>query len=365
MDIIDQKNKLKDIIILTLIDSLAEVYSYNSGISKDVIKDKMITKLDSFKIIDIDKDNINLNKMKDRMLTLITDDFMGDIVKQESSISLFNNYQDIKLIGSGGFSNVYQVFNDLDNNKYAIKKIGILSDFYETVKEIRTMAILNHPNIVRYYTSWIEVKNTNKKLEYFNNNLLLDKTNLNNDNLNNDNSYDSVASEYSEDDYDKFIFIQMELCKEDLKTYLSKNKLSKEKKMNIINQIIDGLKYIHENEIFHRDLKLSNIFIGNDNKIKIGDFGLATKIYDIKYDEVGTYGYIAPEILSGSKYSYEADYYSLGVIILEIMMDFNTNMEKVLTIQKILDGKIDFNIDNNIKSLILKLININPNKRKI
>ena len=68
-----------------------------------------------------------------------------------------------------------------------------------------------------------------------------------------------------------------------------------------MNQMLLGVKYLHDNKIIHRDLKLGNIFLNDNMEIKLGDFGLATKV---DYDEerkrtlCGTPNYIAPEVLT-------------------------------------------------------------------
>ena len=100
-----------------------------------------------------------------------------------------------------------------------------------------------------------------------------------------------------------------------------------------------------------------------DNIIKIGDFGLAISIYDVNTEEVGTYGYIAPEILEGNKYTFKSDLYSLGIIFLEIFKNFKTNMEKVLCIKNIKKNNILELEDENIKKIIINLLNSNPEKR--
>lgn len=45
-----------------------------------------------------------------------------------------------------------------------------------------------------------------------------------------------------------------------------------------MKQILDGVLYLHENGIIHRDLKLGNLFLNEDIEVKIGDFGLAARI---------------------------------------------------------------------------------------
>ena len=60
-----------------------------------------------------------------------------------------------------------------------------------------------------------------------------------------------------------------------------------------------GCEYLHSNKIIHRDLKLGNVFLNDDLEIKIGDFGLATKVDfdgEKKKTLCGTPNYIAPEV---------------------------------------------------------------------
>jgi len=73
-----------------------------------------------------------------------------------------SDFREISLIGQGGFGSVYRVENLLDGGLYALKKIHFISltphsPLYEKVlKEVRSLASLDHPNIIRYYQSWVE-----------------------------------------------------------------------------------------------------------------------------------------------------------------------------------------------------------------
>ena len=64
-------------------------------------------------------------------------------------------------------------------------------------------------------------------------------------------------------------------------------------------QIIDGVKYLHSCNVIHRDLKLGNIFLTKNMVVRLGDFGLATRLSFANEKETicGTPNYIAPEIL--------------------------------------------------------------------
>lgn len=73
-------------------------------------------------------------------------------------------------------------------------------------------------------------------------------------------------------------------------------------------QLASGLSYLHQNQIVHRDIKSSNIFITGDGCLKIADFGLAS-ILDpdspLSAERVGTPGYMAPEIMKEHSSGYE------------------------------------------------------------
>ena len=96
----------------------------------------------------------------------------------------------------------------------------------------------------------------------------------------------------------------------------------------IVLQMLRGVNHLHRLSIMHRDLKPANLLIGNDGMIKIADFGLA-RIYDDgginahsnMTNNVVTRWYKAPELLLGSKnYDFKIDIWSLGLIIIELLI---------------------------------------------
>lgn len=67
-------------------------------------------------------------------------------------------------------------------------------------------------------------------------------------------------------------------------------------------QICCSVKYLHSHRVIHRDLKLGNLFLNDKMEVKIGDFGLASKLEfdgEKKRTICGTPNYIAPEVLEG------------------------------------------------------------------
>lgn len=60
-----------------------------------------------------------------------------------------------------------------------------------------------------------------------------------------------------------------------MKDYIAIRNRDRRENLAIFKQLISGVKHIHFNGLIHRDLKPANVFLGQDNKLKIGDFGLA------------------------------------------------------------------------------------------
>ena len=76
------------------------------------------------------------------------------------------------------------------------------------------------------------------------------------------------------------------------------------------------LHYLQKQKIIHRDLKPSNIMIDNKGYFKVIDFGIATDITGKDYacSTIGTFHYMAPEVIKGENYNNAIDYWSVGII---------------------------------------------------
>ncbi|KAH9802018.1 mitogen-activated protein kinase kinase 2 [Citrus sinensis] len=89
----------------------------------------------------------------------------------------------------------------------------------------------------------------------------------------------------------------------------------------ICEQVLKGLLYLHhEKHIIHRDLKPSNLLINHRGEVKITDFGVSAIMASTSGQAntfVGTYNYMSPERISGGKYGYKSDIWSLGLVLLE------------------------------------------------
>ncbi|MCS6961072.1 MAG: serine/threonine protein kinase [Deltaproteobacteria bacterium] len=110
-----------------------------------------------------------------------------------------------------------------------------------------------------------------------------------------------------------------------LREYLKQKPLSFEVKLEIFKKIIEGLIALHDKNIIHRDIKLSNILYDPEEHIpKIGDLGIA-KVGDLmatsQADFIGSATHMAPEIWRGEQVTVKADIYSLGVLAYELFAD--------------------------------------------
>ena len=138
-------------------------------------------------------------------------------------------------------------------------------------------------------------------------------------------------------------------------------------------EICEGIQYIHNKKIIHRDLKLNNIFLTKDNHIKIGDFGMSNILYNESQSKTNkeTFFYLIPEIINGQSYDYKSDIWNLGIILYQLtqlkhpFIDDNISIEKRMN--NIKKGKysdfVNKNYSERLLNLIKNILKVNPNER--
>jgi eukaryotic-like serine/threonine-protein kinase len=159
-----------------------------------------------------------------------------------------------------------------------------------------------------------------------------------------------------------------------LENVLDKSKVSLPNSIQIIQQVCLALQAIHAAEIIHRDLKPANIMLLNDKTVKLTDFGVArAKNSNLtQHDEIiGSVEYMAPEVWLGKELSPATDFYSLGVILYELVtgdVPFQSDepatmmwmhVKRPATPPKSLNPEIP----NWLNQLILKLLAKSPTER--
>jgi serine/threonine protein kinase len=125
----------------------------------------------------------------------------------------------------------------------------------------------------------------------------------------------------------KYVYLVTELCeKGELFRFMQKHrpekKFSEQEAVYLMKQIMIGLKYLHSHSIIHRDLKLSNLLLTDDFKVKIADFGLAVRLNDKNGEQqtlCGTPNYISPEVVQRQPYGLSTDIWSLGCMLVTML----------------------------------------------
>ena len=170
----------------------------------------------------------------------------------------------------------------------------------------------------------------------------------------------------------KHIVFVMEVCGAgDLLTYVRKRrKLKEDVAKYIFKQIVAGIKYVNQKGILHRDIKLDNILLTSEGRVKICDFGVSklAKPGDIMMEQCGTPAYIAPEVFEGKGYEgYASDIWSAGVVLYAMLYGTVPFKASNMTdLQKqIVKGKTTFKeeISEDAMDLLKSILTLDPVKR--
>ncbi|XP_059627247.1 eIF-2-alpha kinase GCN2-like [Cornus florida] len=258
--------------------------------------------------------------------------FSGETIRKSvsskwgSESHFLTEFEELGLIGRGGFGIVTKCKNHLDNCIYAVKVVPLKSanmPFQKVLREVRALGCLRHPNIVRYHQAWLE--------ENFSG-------------ISCSSAADPLRSgdSYEEFDFDSpCLYIQMEFCPRSLEKFLeTSGDLDKDKAWKIFLQIVDGLVEVHAAGIVHRDLSPANILLDEHDDIRISDFGLAKLVNGVN-DEVATGSighqlYTAPELKDKQmEVDTNADIYSLGLIFVELFHPISTQHERIAVFQNL------------------------------
>jgi serine/threonine protein kinase len=312
---------------------------------------------------------LETNEIVESVITCIEKENINNNIFNDLTFSKYiREFIELSKLGDGGFGDVYLSKNILDNTMYAIKKINYRYESHQNInldliiQEVQILAKLDHPNINRYYTSWLE---PTWLYEY------VDTINHTQQITYNDTTYNNRLNEYN-----ITLYIQLAYCDNNtLHKYLIERKeIDIDLNYIIFSQILSGINYIHKKNIIHRDLKPSNIFLNENLQIKIGDFGLSkdiSMVLDNTYNHssgIGTNMYSSPEQLNDNIYTYKTDLYSIGLILLELFINYNTEYEKILVFEKARQNPpvLPTNIKDmypDIYDIILNLLSHNPEER--
>ena len=203
----------------------------------------------------------------------------------EAGKKLGGRYKIVRHIGSGGMANVYLGHDLILDRPVAIKVLRFdFRDNKDALRRFQREALsatqLIHPNIVGVYDV---------------------------------------------DEEDGLQYIVMEFIDgTDLKKYIDiQGRVSPEKSIHIMHQVLSAVALAHKNRIIHRDIKPQNILIDNQDRIKITDFGIAVALSETSITQtntlLGSVHYLSPEQARGSMATSKSDIYALGVVLYELL----------------------------------------------
>ncbi|KDN49612.1 hypothetical protein K437DRAFT_255295 [Tilletiaria anomala UBC 951] len=184
-------------------------------------------------------------------------------------------------LGRGAFGSVYRGLNWMTGETVAVKQIDLSnipeSELGEIMSEIELLRNLKHPNIVKY-------KGSEKTTDY--------------------------------------LYIILEYCENGSLQHICKKfgKFPEGLVGVYVSQVLEGLCYLHDQGVIHRDIKGANILTNKDGSVKLADFGVATKTGAMNdYAVVGSPYWMAPEVIDQSGATTASDIWSVGCVVIELL----------------------------------------------
>ena len=261
---------------------------------------------------------------------------LNSFKSKEASVGFrLSDFEIIKQLGKGSYGTVFVVRSKLDNNTYVMKKMELNhlkeSQQKECYREVSILRKVSHPNIIKYYSSFLE----NESL--------------------------CIIMEYAELG-DLYTLI---------KHYKRHQKFFEEIILwRIALEILNGLEYLHTNNIIHRDIKCLNLFLSKDHHVKIGDLGVSTitSLGGMHCTRVGTPLYLSPELVKQVPYDFKTDIWSFGCSLYHLASldpPFTGNNLIVLgnNIVKGRPKELPGFYSNELKDFIGKMLTKKPDKR--
>ena len=116
-----------------------------------------------------------------------------------------------------------------------------------------------------------------------------------------------------------FYLVMKYYCGDDLFNRVSRScRLNENRVIKYISQLVEAVYYLHSKNIIHRDIKLENILLDADDNIGLCDFGFATILpvgtSRLNKSWIGTFEYVAPELLCAEEYDFPIDIWAIGVV---------------------------------------------------
>jgi len=204
------------------------------------------------------------------------------------------NYRLVRLLGRGGFAEVYLGEHVFLKTQAAIKVLHMRlthADLDSFLNEARTIAGLIHPHIVRVLEFGVEGS-----------------------------EFDPERSQFNAEGSTPFLVMDYAANATLRKRHPKGTRLPLPTIVTYMKQVAEAIQYAHEKKLIHRDIKPENMLLGPNNEVLLSDFGIAMIAQSTRYQNTqevaGTAAYMAPEQLQG-KPRRASDQYSLGIVVYE------------------------------------------------
>ncbi|RKP13869.1 kinase-like domain-containing protein, partial [Piptocephalis cylindrospora] len=183
-------------------------------------------------------------------------------------------------LGKGAYGSVFRGFNTQTGESVAVKRIKLKalspSDTERLMDEVTILKRVRHPNIVCFYNYHLDAR------------------------------YLHIFLEYCEGSSLEALYRKFGVMAEPLAT-------------RYIVQILEGLCFIHDRGIIHKDVKASNILTTKDGSIKLADFGASSEANRPDQSTIGSPYWMAPEVIHLQNVDFASDVWSLGCTVLELL----------------------------------------------
>lgn len=250
------------------------------------------------------------------------------------------NYVKYLSSGKGGFGAVHLYRSGGTDEIVAIKEVPYMSNgqsiYHEVTNEVDLVRNINHPNIATYYDFFV----LNKRFNLY------------------------IVMEYA----------RRGSLRRLLDEQIKKNVFFKQNiVLKIVRDVAKGMQYLNSKQVLHCDLKPENILIGDDNCMKICDFGTAHFVNDNKTRALGTLSYVAPELFDDMLPDEKSEIWSLGIIFYELCTlvhpfePFATDKELIKKIKAGLFKSLNCRLGGysyNMQELVEYMLQTNPDNRK-
>ncbi|CAO2040538.1 unnamed protein product [Urochloa humidicola] len=235
-------------------------------------------------------------------------------------------------LGSGSFGSVYEAISD-DGFFFAVKEVSLMDQglnakqrILQLEHEISLLSRLEHENIVQYFGT------------------------------------DKEGGKL-------YIFLEL-VTQGSLAALYQKYHLQDSQVSAYTRQILNGLLYLHQRNVLHRDIKCANILVDASGLVKLADFGLAKEMSILSQarSSKGTVYWMAPEVAKAKPHGPPADIWSLGCTVLEMLTGKvpYPDMEWTHALLKIGRGippEIPDTLSEDARDFIKKCVQANPNDR--